>query len=172
MMIEPESWNTSGGEVLVNVGASNGRAVLVDTGVFKTAIGLLVGENTSIAFVAVGVSIPETSGGVAIIVFWFSALEQLITDSNSKKQTILLARLIFFTRNHLQLRVRSVLARPLPSLHPPETGVNAVQREQVFVATLFAQLSIFKHEDYVGIADGGQPVGDDDGRPSHDDFLQ
>ena len=61
------------------------------------------------------------------------------------------------------MRLLCSLDECLVVLQLMQAGVDAVLGQQFFVTAFFAQLAPMQHEDFVGAADGGQAMGDDDG---------
>lgn len=60
----------------------------------------------------------------------------------------------------------------LTGLHAPQAGINTAGCDQVIVTALLDELTVFQDEDAVGVADGGQAMGDDNGGASYRNLLE
>ena len=64
------------------------------------------------------------------------------------------------------------LSFSLTCLDTPQTGIDAAFGDEVVVFALFLELTAFEDKDAVGVADGAEAVGDDDGGAPDDDLFE
>ena len=66
-----------------------------------------------------------------------------------------------------------LLFLPRTRLNTPETGVDTIGHIDKFIVfAVFFELTVFEDENAVGVADGAEAVGDDDGGAPDDDLFE